>query len=211
MNKILELSGNTNWGYNTNNDSMFTNSAFQLYNYVKRCGWEILTKIADSGDLQTVGMAFYYSACFINNNDIDINSVSAENSYYCLGKSLKLGNYFAAPKLYNLLKCDELNWNSKLLESKFNLAHPKDLFNPFNNYYIINYIPLVRFYIISEFYDIKSGKTRIPNDLIDYSDSLVSSDIKQMLNKMAYNEAISKGKEYFDMVHSKIEETLLNF
>ena len=64
MENLLALARNVNWGFNTKNNELFTNSAFRLYNYAQR-ETKLLVEITDSGDLQTVGLAFSYNARFI--------------------------------------------------------------------------------------------------------------------------------------------------
>jgi hypothetical protein len=222
MENILNLSINTNWGFNTNNRSLFINSAQQLYNYVQRNGSRILTIIEDSGDLQAVGTAFCYSARFIDYGDIDINSVAAENAYYCLAKSAKQGNDFAAPKLYNLIK-----YNHELLMDKFisvrmleiqktlNLPIGMIYGNPFENRDAreesLEIIPPLRFFIISIFYDIELNKTRIPEDMIDYSEEDILSDSNIIKETSSIAETLDIGEKYFERILNDIESTLLKF
>ena len=103
MENLLSFARSANWGYNDKNDELFFNSSINLYNYVAQKSAKILTTIEDTGDLQMVGCAFSYNARLISNGDLDINSVAAENAYYCLGKSIIKGNYFAAQELFNLI------------------------------------------------------------------------------------------------------------
>lgn len=216
MDKTIQLSRDTNWGFNTNNSHQFTSSAFQLYNYVQQKGSRFLTTITDSADLQTIGMAFYYSACFINYDDNDKNSVVAENAYYCLAKSVKLGNFYAATKLYNLLRI-----NPELLLSKFNVIYDSKVDpietmmfsrNPLNDQRreVKSYIQQVRFYLISKFFDVKQQKTRIAQDMIDYPGSQVISEINIILKSFSYDDAVKIGEEYFEQVFSQIGFTLLH-
>lgn len=222
MENILNLAKNTNWGLSTRNQELFLNSANQLYNYVQNNGAYLLTEIEEDSDLQMVGKAFSYFARFINNGDPDINSVAAENAYYCLGKAITKGNYFAAPELYNLLDS-----SSELLMDKFISVRMAEVVKitrmPIEMLYgnphkskeakeeANKYVSYVRFYIITKFYDIKLNKTLMPEDIIEYSNLKVISHIKSMLESSSYEGAINIGRDYFEKIYQETEMTLLNF
>ncbi|MDR1715059.1 MAG: hypothetical protein LBS20_04375 [Prevotella sp.] len=222
MDNILTLSRNTNWGFNTKDTRLFTNSAFQLYNYVQRNSTKLLTDMKDKVDLQIVGMAFYYSARFIDYGDMDVNSVAAENAYYCLAKSVKQGNYFAAPKLYNLIK-----YNPNLLMSKFIATRMSEIQktqklpigmiygNPFNSKEAreesLKIILPLRIFIISKFYDIELNKTKMPKDMIEYSNEDIVSDLNEIIKYSSITEVLNIGEKYYEEVSNEIEDTLLKF
>ena len=222
MENLINLAKNVNWGLNTRNKNLFLDSATQLYNYVQRTGASILTKLEDSGDFQAVGKAFSYNARFLDNGDLDINSVAAENGYYCMAKSIIAGNYFAAPELYNLLE-----QTPDLLMDKFISARMPDVQEMTGMPIVMlygnphqsddakeearKYIPYVKFYVISQFYDIKTNKTRMPEDIIEYSLDKVISDINQVLKDSSIEESLKIGKDYFNKVLKEIEKILLNY
>lgn len=222
MENIFNLAGNVNWGLSTKNNSLFLNSANQLYNYVQSNGAYLLTEIEESENLQMVGKAFSYFARFLDNGDPDINSVAAENAYYCLGKSIKKGNYFAAPALYNLLDS-----SSELLIDKFISVRMPDVEKitgmPIGMLYgnphesidakeeASKYVPYLKFYIISKFYDIKLNRSLMPEDIIEYSNTKVNTDIKNMLAISSYENAMSIGQDYFERIFIETEDTLLSF
>ena len=231
MDRLLSLAQNVNMAYNTKNQKVFSESAMLLFNHVQRNA-SLLTKIDDSGKLQMVGKAFSYNARFLKYEDVDINSVSAENAFYCLAKSIKLDNYFAAPELYNLLK-----HNHTLLIDRFIPAfiyicaldldrrvYPdaENLVIEANGGYkgkamiksaewCISY---VRFFVISQFYDIESNKSKMPDDsffIKEFSDTEVTSDINELLQKKSYNEIMKIGKEHFDFIVEDMEKILLKY
>ena len=101
METLLGLSANVNWGYNTRNTSLLLDSSAKLFNYVlpQNKGGQILLQLEGQGDTQVVGAAFSYGAIMFDNGDPSVNSVMAENAFYCLAKSIKAGNNYAAPIL----------------------------------------------------------------------------------------------------------------
>jgi len=225
MEKLLTLAQNTKLGYLTNNKELFVNSAMHLYNHANS-NKRTLIQIDDL-DLQTVGLAFSYNARFIRYDDPDFNSVSAENAYYCLAKSIKSGNYFSAPELYNLLK-----HNHTLLIDRFVAAlilyiqktTPEKMpsgmiiqaYGGYKTKGMIedaeSFVPYVRLYIISQFYSIESNKSKFSDDLIlfcKYSDDDILSDISEMSKKGAYENIIKTGKVFFELIYTDMENILL--
>ena len=195
--------------------------AVELYSYVQRKRANLLTKIEDPADLQVVGKAFCHFALLIDNGDKDINSVAAENGYYCLAKSIIIGNYYAAQTLYELL-CT----SPDLLLDKFMLSNLSDddpiRDNPFDLMYgylldksarneAFNNIFQVRYFLISKFYDMELNKSLIPDDIIEYSKANITSDIKKIKEKSSINETLQIGNKYFFKVYNLMEKTLVNF
>jgi len=224
MEKILNLARNVNWGYNTRNKELFIDSATNLYNYVQKNGANKLSYCEDSGQIQAIGKAFSYFARFLDYG-YNANSVAAENAYYCLAKSMKLGNYYAAPELYNLLEerfdllLDKLVVVRLFFFQQRNpntpISHICGFGNPIHNPEARSdaqtILPHMRYYIITQFYDIESNKTLMPSDLIEYSQEKVSTDILGMSEKADLSSFINTGKEYFEKVYEEIEDTVLKF
>lgn len=225
MEIIIPLSANTNWGYNTRNEDLFIKSGTELYNYIHRKGASLLTKIVDSSELQQIGKAFSYFARFVDNG-YNANSVSAENAFYCLAKSVKLGNFYAAPELYNLINDRYVLLIDKLVYTMirdiqdnsqvpippnyiFGFGSPTE--NPDARNEAKNLIPFLKFYIISQFYDIEKNETRMPSDIIEYSKSSVSSDLGILAKKSDPGKSIKMGEKYFNYMINEIEETLSNY
>jgi hypothetical protein len=222
MDTILNLAQNTNWALSTRNNDVFLNSAVELYKYVQNNGANILTKLSDSGDLQMVGKAFSFFARHIDNGDPDINSVAAENSYYCLAASMRQNNFYAAPELFNLL-----DTKSELFADKFKSV----IFDDFQEQHQvpINLItnspqqhiaaqkeiqklhPILIYYVISNFYDIKANKTKMPEDIIEYSAEKVEEYISVLKSNSDIDALIKKGELFFDKVYISIKNTLSNF
>lgn len=224
METLLALSMKTNLGYNTNDQDLFLNSAIQLFNYVlpTQRGTKVLTLLEEQTHTQMVGKAFSRFARVFDNGDSTVNSVAAENAYYCLVKSIKAGNSFAAPELFNLLDSKPEAILDKFVETIFsNMMQMQRMMqynrygDPHKNPIVINeakeFVSYVKFYTISIFYDIKTNQLKISKDVFDSSLSKVLSTIEYVLSKKSYEEAITIGQTYFDRVYLENEETLLNY
>ncbi|PWD97480.1 hypothetical protein [Marinilabilia rubra] len=222
METIINLAQSANWGLSTRNNDLFLNSAVELYKYVQKNGASILTKFSDSSELQMIGKAFSYFARFIDNGDIDINSVAAENSYYCLASSMIQNNFYAAPELFNLL-----DTKKELFYDKFKSVIFDDLqeqhqvpLNVIINSYpqqmaaqkeIGRLHPILIYYVISNFYDIYANKTKMPEDIIEYSVDRVDKYISGLKSSSSVDDTITEGKLFFNKVHKSIKNTLLSF
>lgn len=224
METLLMLARNVNWSYNTRNNDLFINSVVQLYNYVHptQKGSKILTLLEGQTDTQIVGKAFSYFARVFDNGDSNINSVAAENAYYCLVKSIKAGNSYAAPEFFNLLYFKPNSILDKFiaarasdLQRELNIPIGLAFGDPFKNKGIIedckNLIRYVEFYIISIFYDIEKKQMKIPENMIECSLQNVLSTINNILNEEMYEKAIAIGKDYLEKVYLEDEETLLKY
>ncbi|GET29742.1 hypothetical protein [Prolixibacter sp. SD074] len=222
METIINLAGGVNWGISTKNNTLFLDSATQLYNYMQQKGAYLLTQIEESGELQMIGKAFSYFARFLDNEDPDINSVAEENAFYCLSKSIKLDNYFAGPELYNLISgYSELLMDkfiavrmSELQETKgipVNLVYGNPYMNSKARIEAKKIIPFLKFYVRSTFFDIKMNKPRMPSDLIEYSLNKVVAYIESIYQYSSFDEGINIGGRYFEKVYSEMEDTLLEF
>lgn len=223
MKNILDFAQNVNWGYNTRNNNLFINSASELFMYVQATGANKLTNLTNSSELQMVGKAFSYFARFLDSGDYNINSVAAENAYYCLAKSIRLNNYYAAPELYNLM----VNQSELLIDkfvvvriASFQRENPNTPFsrvwgignpikNPAAREDTKKILPHTRYFIISKFYDIEANKTLMPPDIIEYSQSLLDIDLLAISKKANIQSWLDTGKEYFENVFNEIEEALL--
>lgn len=95
-----------------------------LYNEVgpRRQGGAALLNLSGA-DCQCVGLAFTATALCYDFGDEDINSVSAENAYYCLARSIiEKGNSFAAPAIFILLQKGTRLMKDKLISSFCSIA-----------------------------------------------------------------------------------------
>lgn len=158
METLLGLSANVNWGYNTRNTSLLLDSSAKLFNYVlpQNKGGQILLQLEGQGDTQVVGAAFSYGAIMFDNGDPSVNSVMAENAFYCLAKSIKAGNNYAAPILLYMLehnpdaifdKFYEVE-KSKCFGSLRAISHSNSKEAVYRNKFCEN-IMYIKFYIIS--------------------------------------------------------------
>ncbi len=217
METLLGLSTNVNWGYNTRNTSLLLDSSAKLFNYVlpQNKGGQILLQLEGQSDTQVVGAAFSYGAIMFDNGDSTVNSVMAENAFYCLVKSIKAGNTYAAPILLNMLehnpnaifdKFYEIE-NSNCLGSirAISPSHSKAVaYNKF-----CEYIVYIKFYIISIFYNIKENRLLIPNDMLRSPMDKINSVIKVAMEKMEYEKVIKIGSDYFEKIYIEVSDTLL--
>lgn len=120
---IVELAGQLNFAHNTNN-RVAGQLCSMLYNEVgpRRQGGAALLNLSGA-DCQCVGLAFTATALCYDFGDEDINSVSAENAYYCLARSIiEKGNSFAAPAIFILLQKGTRLMKDKLISSFCSIA-----------------------------------------------------------------------------------------
>ena len=216
METLLGLSANVNWGYNTRNTSLLLDSSAKLFNYVlpQNRGGQILLQL----ETQVVGAAFSYGAIMFDNGDPSVNSVMAENAFYCLTKSIKAGNNYAAPILLNMLehnpdaifdKFYEVE-KSKCFGSLRAISHSNSKEAVYRNKFCEN-IMYIKFYIISIFYDIREKRLLIPDDMLRSPMSKINSVIIIAMRKKEYEDAIKIGSDYFEKIYIEINDTLLNF
>jgi len=224
MEKIKYLAKNVNWNFNSNNKELFVISAVEFFEYVQNVGAHFLIKFQESGELQSIGKAFSYFARFLESDNHNVNSIAAENAYYCLAKSIILGNYFAAPELYNLVESKPHLLLDKFVAARINVLKKHNPYLPIGRMYGFNpyqnpeakedartIIPFIRYYIIAEFYDIKLNQTRMPQDLIEYSQRELDNDLHEIFQNPNIDSFLRTGKEYFETVYAEIEDTLYKF
>lgn len=220
METLLGLSANVNWGYNTRNTSLLLDSSAKLFNYVlpQNKGGQILLQLEGQGDTQVVGAAFSYGAIMFDNGDPSVNSVMAENAFYCLTKSIKAGNNYAAPILLYMLehnpdaifdKFYEVE-RSKCFGSLSAISPSNSKEAVYRNKFCEN-IVYIKFYIISIFYDIREKRLLIPDDMLRSPMSKINSVIIIAMRKKEYEDAIKIGSDYFEKIYIEINDTLLNF
>lgn len=143
-----------------------------------------MLQLEGQGDTQVVGAAFSYGAIMFDNGDPSVNSVMAENAFYCLTKSIKAGNNYAAPILLNMLEHnpDAISISSMRLEkskcfgSLRAISHSNSKEAVYRNKFCEN-IMYIKFYIISIFYDIREKRLLIPDDMLRSPMSKINSVI----------------------------------
>lgn len=219
METLLRLSASVNWGYNTRNSSLLLDSSARLFNYVlpQNKGGHILLQLEEQGDTQVVGAAFSYGAIMFDNGDPSVNSVMAENAFYCLAKSIKAGNNYAAPILLNMLEHNPVAIFDKFYEVEMSekigtlaAISPRNSKVAYRDKFREN-IVYIKFYIISVFYDIREKRLLIPADMLKMPMSKINSVIISAMEKKRYEEAIKIGSDYFEKIYIEVNDTLLNF
>lgn len=203
----------------SNLGASFADYSLKLYKEVQKYGWSCLTDINEtefSYNLPNIGSAFYRMACFINNNDEDINSVCAENAFYCLAKAIKSGMmYGTASHLFCLLQFDKSGWGGRLLKGKKDKVSITMQIEKgsYTGIYAHNFTKVLQFYVISLICDISdNGYAISPSDFWD--SELNREDIEDVivyiLDKYpnGKNSVLDIGKYLFEQVYSEIEHTL---
>ena len=120
---IVRLSLQLNMAHNTGNKSAGQLCSV-LYNEVgpmKQGGRALINLSSD--DCQCVGFAFTAMALYYDFSDEDVNSVAAENAYYCLARNIiEKGNSFAAPAIFMLMQEGSKLMKDKLVASWCEMA-----------------------------------------------------------------------------------------
>ena len=217
ISKTINLAQNVNY-YFLEDPKQTINFMEQLYEFIRVKGCKVFLGMSPL-DCQVVGLAFARMALVYRNGDNDINSVAAENAFYCLAKSyLEADNTFTLPAIFTLL-----NMSPELLASKFmygletaiNIADELHV----NNEYLFkssnNPFDLCKYYLVNIFYDIDNNKFNIPEDLPyllpkkDYvTEFLINIDEKIGKNSI---DPFFAGKLIFNCVYIEIEDTLMKF
>lgn len=219
MKTLLELSVCVNWAYSTRNTSSLLDYSARLFNYVlpQNKGGQILLQLEDNGEAQMVGAAFSFGAIMFNNGDPSVNSVMAENAYYCLAKAIKSGNNYSAPILLNMLIHNpdamfDKYFNAECEKCRGSLAYASMLLHRSLYKEIFKKdIEYIEFYVISLFYDIKKKKPLIPEDFFLTPQEKICKIIQNVISDNQYDNAISKGADFFERIYEEVKDTLLNF
>lgn len=230
--KVLQVAAQLNIAHNTRNFSVAGELCSVLYNEVspRKQGGKVLISLS-SDDCQCIGMAFTTMALCYNFNDEDINSVAAENAYYCLARNLiETDNSFVAPALYTLMQKGAKLMEDKLISSWCHMAQeqtgmPIGLMlggNPYTDPKLndfrqqaINFKNHIAFYALKLFYDIVERQYKIPTDLPYYIPN--EKDINSFLIRIESdpsfksNDIDNNCREHFISVYEQCKDTLLKF
>lgn len=220
------LASQANGSFNTGNEQATIKFMNELFNACYgRNGYKLL-QISDEST-QVVGLAFTGIARYLEFNDPDLNSVAAENAFYCLARNLiAKRNTFCTPAIFTLL----LN-HSDLLRDKLIAAHceiaqedvgmPIGLMlggNPFNSPHLKDFreqavskrIPIMA-YILPFFYNEANKKYSIPTNMPYHIPSQPDID-KFIRMKSEYekttDDLISEGERYFYKIFEECQKTL---
>lgn len=221
------LAAQANWSLNTGNQQATIKFMNELFNAsYGRNGYKLL-QISDDAT-QVVGLAFTSIARHLDFNDQDLNSVAAENAFYCLARALiAKENTFCTPAIFTLL----LN-HADLLKEKLITAHceiaQKDMGmpigrilsgNPFNaprlndfrEQAISKRVSIMAFILPFFYNEAKKGYT-IPTDMPYHIP--VQSDVDRFIKMKsecggASDSLLSEGKRYFYQMFEECQDTLL--
>ena len=208
--------------------SFFSHAIDDLYNLVYQNGGKTLINCPDSS-MKEIGMAYIKIAQLYKAGKQDwyVNSVSAENAFYCLVRYYKkTGDCSSLPYLYIILK-----ENKDLLEDKFEQSWKElnsDMFKiPFGpglagdvmlsaclRYYHV----YVMRYILSLSYNIKSGQLFVEDKAFAFLypnfKDIVSSFMKMYVNYDCDEYARDRdqlGKTYFNKIYELCEKVLKEY
>lgn len=232
QNKITEIACQLNFARNTGNSALAGRLCTELYNEVspnKQGGRSLLN--LPNGDCQSVGLAFTCMVLCYDFGDDDINSVAAENAFFCLARSLtETGNTFVAPAIFTILQTSPQLMKDKLISSWCSLAQkqvgmPIGLMlggNPFldprlNDFrqQAFDFKDDIMFYALSKFFDIEKMEFTIPTDLPYFLPK--KSIIVSFLNKIKENQSYSKEnfmnncEKHFVSVFEECKDTLKKY
>lgn len=220
---IIDLACQANYAINTRNDRLASECLGTLYNAIQRDSYLLLTLPGDS--CQAVGLALTGMALLFNWNDDDINSVAAENAYYCLAKSyIENSNNFCLPAIFTMLQK-----RPSLLKDKFiaywmekaqkEIGMPIGIAlggNPFRSPHLeefreqaLSHKIYVQQFVLSNFYDEDTESFLVPTEMPYYLPSIndINSYI-QTRNKFQDYSNLEKGKSIFKLVYEECEESL---
>lgn len=116
------LACQANYAFNMGNQQIAVNAMNQLFQscYGQR-GHKLLNVSSDN--CQPIGMAFANIAIYLNFNDRDLNSVAAENAFYCLARNfIAKGNTFTTPALFTILLKHQDLLKDKLISTHCSMA-----------------------------------------------------------------------------------------
>lgn len=230
MYDISQIAAQLNFAFNTGASKAACDLAGVLYTETgpSRQGGRALVNLNVS-ECQCVGLAFAITALYVDFGDDDINSVAAENAYYCLARGfVENDNTFCMPAIFSIL------YNRpELLADKFISSFSAKLQkesgvgigfllggNPFAAPQLagfrtqaVQFTDNVMFYVLSKFFDVDRNEFLVPTDLHIILPK--KSHIHAFLNKVkqkGFNSSSSfleECKSYFNSIYSECEDTLL--
>lgn len=228
---VIQIAAQLNMAHNMR-DRVAGQLCVNLYEEVGpgKQGGEALICLSNS-DCQCVGLAFTTMALCYDFGDEDINSVAAENAYYCLAKSLiEKNNTFVAPAIYTIMQKGGKLMKDKLISSWCDMAQkqvgmPIGIMlggNPFTDPKLddfrqqaINFKDYISYYALIKFYDVKQQQYLIPTDMPYYIPN--ESEIKSFLTIIKTNPSFLKDdfvadcEEHFVSVYEQCKKTLLKY
>lgn len=229
MVSIVDVASEFNFAFNSGNRQMAEQLSGVLYNEVgpKKQGGRALLELSDY-DCQCVGLAFATIAMCYEFGDEDINSVAAENSYYCLARNIiNKENSYCAPAIFSILYNVPHLLNSMFVKSWCMLAQEEvkmpifimlggnPLYDPKLSDFrkqAIGFMENVKYYLLTKFYDIDKSCYIIPIDLPYHIPS--EKDIKTFLSKVGEHVSstyLVDAERHFVSVYKRCEAVLAEF
>ena len=229
-NSIIEdIAIAVNWNFNTNNQTTCLEAMVELYQAVQKESGRILLDLPAS-NCQSVGLAFTCMALFFDNGDKDINSVAAENAYYCLAKSyIEKNNTYSLPAIFSMLQRKPNLLNEKFIASWCSMAEKQVGMsiglmlggNPFRDPHLqdfrnqaTGFMSQVKYYLLNIFYDIEHRKFMISTDIpyfLPTEQEITSFLLSIEDGKNDTSDYLSIGESHFDSVFKECEDTLSRF
>lgn len=227
-NELEFLASNANLAYNVRNVKAAVNLMNRLFTacYGKN-GHKLL--YISKGACMPVGFAFASIAMHLNFDDKDMNSVAAENAFYCLARNfIADNNTFSVPAIFTLLyKYSKLlndaliAANEEVLErqsSNETLSH----LDPTNPIAILKAGEIKRravnkrfsimSYLLPFFFDVVNDSYKIPTDMpynIPTKDTINRFQAELEREKNEYDGDIAyEGQKYFYAMFEHIQDTL---
>lgn len=230
-NDIVVLAQQFNFAHNTGNSSAGQLSGI-LYSEVgpRKQGGQALIRLS-AEECQSVGLAFTAIALCYNFGDKDINSVAAENAFYCLSRNLiEKGNSFVAPAIFTLMQKGSELMRDKLIASWCEMAQkqvglPIGMMlggNPFTDPRLedfrqqaINFKNDIAYHCLLKFYDLDKQEYKVPTDMPYFIPT--KSEINSLILRVKENSSFGSEsyfnscEEHFTSVYYECKDTLMKY
>lgn len=222
MEQIVDLASQCNFYFNAGQTNQCLNTMVRLYKSVQTYGGNTLIELQNQ-DLQCVGLAFAKMALYFDNGDSDINSVAAENAYYCLSKAHLLSSTaYVMPAIFNLLGgtllVDQLFYaRCKDVEKEIGMpiqmamgGNPRDM--PDFMKQVNDIKKHISYYVLTNFYNEQTQKYKVPTDMFLMLPQKV--EMQKLTNELSgvdRNHILESGKKYFKQLYAECENTLKQF
>lgn len=223
---LVGMAEKVNFAVNSGNNSVALNAMVALYSIPQpqNGGGRVILDLPNE-DLQCVGFAFARIALLLRGGDEDINSVAAENAYFCLAKAfIENNNKWALPAIFTILYKKKHLLNDKFISSWCNIAQkevgmPIGMMlggNPFTAPHLqdfrdqaIGFSSDVMYYILQEFFDINEMTFKVPTDMFLMTPSISQIQVFLGSNNGSFNA--ENGRKHFISVYKECEDTLSKY
>lgn len=209
--------------------SFFSRAVSDLYNLVYQNGGQSLIN-CDSKDLKEIGLAYMKNAYYYKASQQDwyVNSVSAENAYYCLTRYFKeTGDNSSLPFLFLILEERKALLNDKFKEAWKEL-HQDIVHMPYGMMSLETDVELsaclryyhiyVQHHILSKFYDFNSGNVLVKDNVLDFYYPNFTNFVDKFNEKYVHydkdeyaTDRLHIGENYFTEIYKLCEKVLIDF